>query len=364
MNTNDNNIVTADPGKAEVASTQPLEDAAATTKKKKRKPSGGGQRYTGYNVDKKKTARMERRKPWFWKILGISLVITMVILAGACFTLLHRDRQNTQAISDLNSANTMEALLKDHKNVTINCSHSNLAEETSYNTTRQVRIKSNGNYYSYLKVDGTGDDYKEVINDEELFRYDEKYARYYGLIGDDYNATCVKEIEESVFQGSTDDTVVDTKEREKVTTMRLTYEVREGDSYTKDYGLAAGAKVDKVIIFENDTKIVTSAEESVDDEVFYSYSVEFDKKNKKPAFYSRLQKKDTTRVCKVFSDYNGEQGKEYTYTIPTDCYFTLLPHKGYGVFLDEEATQEFSEFQVETQNPEGDLTLYVKAVSE
>ena len=42
-------------------------------------------------------------------------------------------------MEEINAANNIEALLKDHKNVTITTSYSHLAEGSDYTTTRQVR---------------------------------------------------------------------------------------------------------------------------------------------------------------------------------------------------------------------------------
>ena len=109
------------------------------------------------------------------------------------------------------------------------------------------------------------------------------------------------------------------------------------------------------------TQIITSVEEKCGDEVFYGYNVEFDGQKKVPVFYQKLEKEK--RVCTVYSDYNGENNQEYTYSIPVDVYFTVLDHEGYKVYEDENGNKEFTEYQMQIQNPETDLSLYVKTAS-
>ncbi len=323
----------------------------------RRKPT---KKYQGYDVDRNVMVRKRRRKPWFWKILGISLVITAIILVAVSIGLLHHNEVNVKAIEEINEANNLEALLKDHKNVTITrfCSH--LKEGQGYTTTRQVRKLESGEYFSYLKKEDSDDDYKEVINEGELYRNKEGFSYYYGLIGDDYKTQGIGSIEEDIYQGDSSDTIDNSKEREKTTTIKLIHEIKEGDDYSTLYGFEAGKEVEKVLTLDNETKIVTSEEERVDDEVFYSYSVEFDTKDKMPKFFSAIQKKKNKREVTVYSDYNGENGKKYSFKFPKDVYFMMFEHKGYKIYLDEDAKTEFSEFQIQTQNPESDLTLYVK----
>ena len=117
-------------------------------------------------------------------------------------------------VGEIYAANNIEALLKDHKNVTITTSYSLLAEGSDYTPTRQERKDKKGNYFSYFKKEGTDADYKEVIANKELYRYNDKYVQYYGLIGDDYELECVKSIEDSDFQGDTKDQLQNEKERD------------------------------------------------------------------------------------------------------------------------------------------------------
>lgn len=102
-------------------------------------------------------------------------------------------------MEEINSANTVEALLKEHKLVTITASYSHLAEGSDYTTTRQIKKDKKGNYFSYFKKEGSDDDYKEVISNKELYRYNGKYTQYFGLVGNDYEEECVKAIEDSNF---------------------------------------------------------------------------------------------------------------------------------------------------------------------
>ena len=50
-------------------------------------------------------------------------------------------------------------------------SYSHLAEGSDYTTTRQIKKDKKGNYFSYFKKEGSDDDYKEVISNKELYRY-------------------------------------------------------------------------------------------------------------------------------------------------------------------------------------------------
>lgn len=47
-------------------------------------------------------------------------------------------------MEEINSANTVEALLKEHKLVTITASYSHLAEGSDYTTTRQIKKDKRG----------------------------------------------------------------------------------------------------------------------------------------------------------------------------------------------------------------------------
>lgn len=319
------------------------------------------QKYKGYDLDSNSSHRRRRNQPWFWKVLGISLLLTIIILAGVVFGVLHKTHKNAKHMEEINAANNIEALLKDHKNVTITTSYSHLAEGSDYTTTRQVRKDKKGNYFSYFKKEGIDADYKEVIANKELYRYNDKYVQYYGLIGDDYEQECVKSIEDSVFQGDTKDQLQNEKERDNTITLQLTTKVQASDEYATTYGFSVGDTIEKTITMDKKTQIITSVEEKCGDEVFYGYNVEFDGQKKVPVFYQKLEKEK--RVCTVYSDYNGENNQEYTYNIPVDVYFTVLDHEGYKVYEDENGNKEFTEYQMQIQNPETDLSLYVKTAS-
>ena len=100
---------------------------------------------------------------------------------------------------------------------------------------------------------------------------------------------------------------------------------------------------------------------SCNGEEFYSYTAEFNGKDKNPEFYENVKDADTDRECTVYYDYEGDDEEEYTFAIPLGVYFDLLEHEGYTTYLDEDCETEFSEYQMQVQNPESDLTLYVKA---
>lgn len=317
-------------------------------------------RYKGYEVEEKPSRRSNRNRPWFWKVLGISLLITALIIAAVVFGLLHKKKQNTQYIEKINASNTIDALLKDHKSVTITCSYSHLEEGADYTTTRQVKKDKKGNYYSYLKKKGSDNDYKEVIKNKEIYRDNGKYVRYYGLISDDYEKKCVKEIEDDTFCGNEEDLVQNEKERNNMVIVQTVYEVKNGDVYVTRYGFNAGDKIEKNIVMNKETGIVLSEQEKCEDEVFFTYGVEFDKKVKVPSFFKTLKKTEETRTCKVYSDYNGDEGKKYSFTIPVDVYFDVFDHDGYKTYEDKKGKKEFGTYQMETQNPETDLSLYVK----
>lgn len=96
-------------------------------------------KYKGYELDQTTSHRRNQNRPWFWKVLGISLLLTVLILAGVVFGLLHRTHKNAKHMEEINSANTVEALLKEHKLVTITASYSHLAEDSDYTTTARLR---------------------------------------------------------------------------------------------------------------------------------------------------------------------------------------------------------------------------------
>lgn len=320
-----------------------------------------GKRYRGYELDQDSKHRRNQNKPWFWKVLGISLLLTALIIAAVIFGLLHRTHKNAKHMEEINAANTVEALLKNHENVTITTSYSHLAEGSDYTTTRQIRKDKKGNYFSYLKKEGSDNDYKEVISNKELYRNNGKYTQYFGLVGDDYEQECVKSIENAVFQGDTKDSVQNEKERDNTITLQLTATVQSGDDYDKVYGFASGDKVEKTIIIDKKTQLITSVEEKCGDEVFYSYNVEFDGEKKIPQFYKDLKKEKEKRTCTVHSEYNGKDNQKYTFKIPIDLYFTVLDHDGYKVYEDKNGAKEFTHYQMEVQNPDTDLSLYIKA---
>ncbi len=315
------------------------------------------QLYQGYELDKKAAKKMERNKPWFWKVLLISLLLTAIVVAVACASLFRRDQMNTEAIQAVNAANSMEDMLANHSNMTIVENYSHLEDGTDFKTTRQIRPE-NGAIFAYYKVEGTMEDYKEVIADECLYRYDEKAVKYYALMGEDY-FNLLSGLREKVYQCELNDTVETTKDRGDVTTMRLLYNVKDGDRYSTKYGFKAGSQIIKTITMESDTKYITSVEEKCADEVFYSYTVEFDGKKITPKFYANLKKIQERRTCTVYSWMKGDKGKAYKYQVPYEVYFTVEPREGYKVYMDEDGESEFTDLSLATQNVEAPITLYI-----
>lgn len=147
--------------------------------KQSRRPEEKGKRYQGYDVKKAAASNANRKKPWFWKVLGISLVLTAIILSVTCVIALRTKKQQTDYLYSINDSNTVDLLLEDHKNVTITQSFSKLKDEEldSYKTIRFLKKRGDkNNLYSYLKTEGLTEDYKEVLDNEKLYRFDGSYA--------------------------------------------------------------------------------------------------------------------------------------------------------------------------------------------
>ena len=325
-------------------------------------PSGGkwrkGKRYQGYDLEPMLQKRSKR--PWFWKILGISLLLTAVVILAVWGFVFQSNQRMTSYISEINNSNTMEALLDGHENVLITVNYSHLTNEDDYKTTRFVRQTNAGEYYSYYRTDGMEEDYREVIRNQQLYRYDGNFVYYYGLLGDDYENVCVSQIEGEVFQAS--DAVRITSEQESGDFLKIetTYDVSEGDAYASRYGFNAGDQIQQTLTVDKDSMIVLTAVESCNGEEFYSYTVEFDGENKNPEFYQNIKDEATDRECTVYYDYEGDNEETYTFDIPRGVYFNVLSHDRYTVYSDEDCENEFTEYQMQVQNPETDITLYVK----
>ena len=315
-------------------------------------------RYQGYDVNKAVVQNSRRRQPWFWKVLGLSLIFTAIIIAGVCVFALHQKKQQTDYLSKINESNSVDILLDDHSNVTITQSYYNLKDENDYTATRFMKEK-NDSLYSYLKTEGLDSDYKEVLTGTDLYRYDGSFTYYYGFVADDYD-NFLADIQAEVLQLDGTETVEDQTESSDIMKVTLTYAVQAGDRYTKLYGYETGTEIQKVLTIDKETLIVTSDVETVNDEEIYTYAVTFDGDNKNPKFYRQLKKKTHTRTCKVYYDFGGDSEECSSYTIPVDTYFTLLDHEGYTVYMDEDCTTEFTTSQMQIQNPYSDLTLYMK----
>lgn len=318
-----------------------------------------GKRYQGYDLEKTTKSSSGRKRPWFWKVLGISLCLTALIILGVCGYIFRSNKKMTDYISKINDANTMEKLLADHKNVQITCDYSHLAEGEDYKTTRFVKMAKDGDFYSYYKIEGSEEDYKEVIHHKTMYRYDEKFVQNYGLLEGDYENICVADIEGNVFQAAGTEKIQNEKESGNFIKIEATYEVQDGDMYTSLFGFDVGTQIEKSITMDKDSLIVTAETESCDGEEFYSYTVGFDGEEKIPQFYQDLKKTEETRKCYVYYDYDGENEKKYTFDVLQDVYFNLLDHDGYKVYMDEDGIKEFTDYQMQVQNPEGSLTLYM-----
>ena len=319
-------------------------------------------KYRGYDIERQAGNEMDR--PWFWKVLLISLLLTAVIVSGVCFTLMHRKHEETRSLEEINKANTLKDLMKDHDNVKIIRSYEHLAEGENYTATRQISIGEGGDYYCYYKVEGTTADYKEVVDHGEFYRNEGDFSYYYGLIGDDYEKKCLAPMEEDVFQLNTEDTLGDQNSSGSLMTIRLTYNVQGGDEYNTRYGFEAGTEITKKITCESDSRLITSVSESVEDEVFFSYLVEFDSELKIPRFYQKIKKLKTMRTCTVVSSYQSDKEQTYDYTFGIGTYFTVFDHDGYGIYQDKEGNIEYSKSNLQFQNPITDLTLYVISAGE
>jgi hypothetical protein len=331
-------------------------DSGRTRRKKKR--------YQGYDVENITSRRYKKSKPWFWKVLFISLILSAIIVVGACAYLIKGDRQKTDYLANMNEANNMQALLEGHKNVTITESFAHLVDDKDYTLTRIVTKTKSGEYYSYLKKIQDEDTNKEVIRNKVMYRYDESFPRYVALVGDNYEKICVPEIEGCVFQNDGNETIEDEKDKGELVNIKASVVVQEGDEYNTIYGFDPGTKIDKTIVMDKESGLVTSETEKSGDEEFYSYLVEHDGETKVPYFYKKIKEKTETRECTVYVDDGTGEWKKYNYDVPTDVYFTVLEQDGYRCYTDEDCTKEFSEYQISVQNPESSVTLYLKKVSD
>jgi hypothetical protein len=260
----------------------------------------------------------------------------------------------------MNDANNMSALLEGHKNVTITESFSHLTEEKDYTTTRIVTKTKSGDYYSYLKKIQGDETNKEVIRNKLVYRYDENYARYVALVADNYEKICIPQIEGCVYQNRGDEKIEDQKDKGNLVSIKASITVQDSDKYNVTYGFDVGDTILKTIVMDKETGIVTSETEQHGDEEFYSYLVEYDGETKVPYFYKKLKEISTTRKCEVYMDYGSSESKRYTYDVPLGVYFTVMEQEGYKCYVDEDCTKEFSEYQIQVQNPESPVTLYLK----
>lgn len=338
---------------------------ASSRKQKKNHPAAEtetkprtGRRYQGYDVDKLAKKHSKKKKGWFWKVLLISLILSIIIIIAACVVFLYKNRQKTDYLEDVNQSNTLDALLQDEENIQVTSTYTRTSDGSDYTAIRFVKVQEDGNYYSYYKTEGLDDDYKEVMANEEVYRNDGNYTYYYGIIGSEYSNLMTK-MEEELFQLSSDEKIESQTEKGNLIMIQTTYEVETGDKYTTDFDFSAGDVIVRNITMDKDTKRVVSETESFEDEEFYTYNVEFGVEDKVPNFYSKLKKAKTSRKCMVYFDYGGSDEKLYTFDVPSDVYFTLFDHEKYTVYMDPNKEKEFTEFEMQSQNPESLLTLYM-----
>ena len=325
------------------------------------KPKTGekGKRYQGYDVNKVMVQNSRQKKPWFWKVLGISLLLTLLIIGITAGIAMRRRKQQTNYLSKINESNSVDILLDGHSNITVSKTYKGLKDMDDYTTTRFLKKSEKGTLFSYLKTEGLEEDYKEVLSGEKLYRYDGNYTYYYGLVGDDYDHLR-EDIESEILQLEGSESVEEQTESTDIMRVTLNYEVQAGDPYTKLYGFETGTTIKKVLTIDIENLIVTSDAESVNDEEIYVYTVTFDGENKNPKFFRSLKGAQDTRVCTVYYDFGGGDEKKYEFKVPVDVYFDLLSHDDYTTYMEEECLIEFSKSQMQLQNPQTDLTLYMK----
>lgn len=324
-----------------------------------KEPVKKGKRYQGYDVEAMRKDRSKRKKPWFWKILGISLVLTALLIMAACGYFFRSNQKMTAYISEINEANTMEKLLDNHKNVRIISRYSHLAEMDDYETSRYVSKNKKGDYYSFFKIKGTEEDYKEVIDKKKVYRLQGDFPFFYGLPADDYETICLKEIEDTVIQISDKKKIKEQKESGNFIKLDITYQVAEGDMYNTTYEFEVGDEILQSVTVDKETMIVMTSVESCNGEEFNSYTVEFDGKKMVPSFYKKIKKASEKRKCTVYFDYDEKDEKKYVFKVPVDVYFNLFPHEGYTVYSDRRCENEFGDYLAGLQNPTSELDLYV-----
>lgn len=341
----------------------------ASLKKKKRKrpaeepekTTRTGRRYQGYDVDKLAKKHSKKKKGWFWKVLLISLILSIIIIVAACIVLLYKNRQKTDYLADVNHSNTLDALLENQTNVQITSTYTRTKDGNDYTAVRLIKTQEDGNYYSYYKTDGLENDYKEVMADEEVYRNDGSYTYYYGIIGSEYS-NLMEKMEDELFKLSDDEKMESQTEKGNLILIQSSYEVQAGDKYTEIFDFDPGDTIVRNITMDKETMRVTSDIESFEDEEFYTYTVDFDVEDKTPKFYTAVGKAKTSRKCMVYFDYGGNDEKLYTFDVPCDVYFTLFDHEEYTVYMDPDKEREFTEFEMQSQNPESLLTLYMVRV--
>ncbi|MBR5046974.1 MAG: hypothetical protein IKX76_01935, partial [Eubacterium sp.] len=107
-----------------------------------------GKRYQGYDVDKVMIQNSRQKGPWFWKVLGISLLLTALIITVAAGVAMRRRKQQANYLSKINESNSVDILLDGHSNMTISHTYSGLKDTDDYTTTRFLKKSKKGTLFS------------------------------------------------------------------------------------------------------------------------------------------------------------------------------------------------------------------------
>lgn len=325
-----------------------------------REASQRNQRYQGYDVETTRKKRKKKKKPWFFKTMFLSILISLVVIVGVCAVLMIDKKKTQDYLTSINEANTIENILAGHDNVRIDRSFSHLAEQEDYSDTRYLRFDKDEDLDSYYKLAGTTEDYKEVINARQLYRNNDSYSTYFGLPGDLYEKFCLTSVENDIFRTDGTEKIVAQNETDSVISITANIDVKAGDVYNTKFGFDEGTVVQRIMMIDKDSLVITSVSDTVDEEEFESYNLNYDVEWKKPKFFKTLSRKSNTRKCFVYYDFGGEHEEKYTFTVPYDVYFRLPESEDYMVYMNQDCTREFTNFQFEIQNPTGSMTLYMQ----
>lgn len=315
-------------------------------------------RYQGYDVEELTKEYKDKPKRWFWKILFISLVLSSAIIVALLVVALIFNKKQNDYISSINENNTLEALMDGKKNLQITISYNNTIDDNDYTVFRQIRKDKKGELYCYTKVTDSDADYKEVMAKGAVYRSDDSYTYYYAMIGDEYGDRMAA-IDDDLFTIAPGESVVQQSEGSGIVNIKTRYEVQAGDTYTERFGCNPGEYINRSITLDTENNHVNHVTETYNEVDIVSYSVESDVENKTPNFYQKVLKAKSNRKCMIYYDYEGDGQKIYQYEVPTEVYFTMFDHEGFTAYMDQEKTKEFTEFEMQSQNPEKAMVLYM-----